>query len=306
MNTIAVVAPGQMGASLALCIKQANPSIRLVTDASNRSSRTRQLAEQHGYEDLGSLDAVLSTAEVALSVLVPDKALEFAQQVAEQARIVHDEGRLKTRFFADLNAVAPSTVQRAAAAFEGLPISFVDGSILGGPAKKDFSPPIALSGPRAEELNAFLHPLFLGRTKVVSDQIGGASALKMSFAALTKGLTGLAVNAALLAEKNGVTDALQEQLGEERPYILSVLQKMVPAATAKAFRWAGEMEEISAAYSDAGLPAAAQIYEGLAGTQNLIAKSKLGEEAIEDNLRAVQEGRTIADVVKVLNEGRKE
>ncbi|GAA5849372.1 hypothetical protein JCM8547_006528 [Rhodosporidiobolus lusitaniae] len=308
METIAVLATGQMGSSFAACIRAANPSIRLLTDLSSRSSRTKRLAQEAGFSDVGSLDAVLQQADVLLSVLVPDQALSFAQEVGEKAKALSAQGRLRTRFFVDLNAVAPLTVQQAARAFEGLPLEFVDGSIIGGPASATYAPFIALSGPATAvaELNVFLHPLFLGSAKVVGVTIGGASALKMSFASLTKGLLSLCTGAAVLAESYGVTQALQSQLEESRPAIYKVLTDEVPKNTAKAFRWVGEMQQIAQAYEGAGIPFGTRTFEGIAEVQRFVAESKLGDEPIEENLKAVKEGRTLEDVVRKLKEGKRD
>jgi putative dehydrogenase len=239
LKTIAILAPGQMGASFATNIRAVNPSIRLVSDVSGRSKRTQKLAQVAGFEDLGSLRAVLEAADVVLSVVVPDKAAQLAQDVAVAAKELVKEGRpIRTRYFVDLNAVAPSTVVKAAEAFSSVPsIAFVDGGIFGGPSTAAYAPPISLSGPpeAVTSLRAFLDPLFLGQIRTVGERVGQASALKLAFASLTKGLNGLAANAALLAEEHGISDALQEQL-KSWPFILKALQERVPSATAKVRR----------------------------------------------------------------------
>ncbi|GAA5949547.1 hypothetical protein JCM21900_000259 [Sporobolomyces salmonicolor] len=307
MNTIAVLTTGQMGSSFSACIKAANPSIRLVTDASKRSPRTQQLARDGSFEDLGSLEAVLSQADVVLSVVVPDKAVELAQEVAQQAKEMGDRGeRIKTRFFADLNAIAPTTVQSVAALFTESPLRVVDGGIIGGPASSTSAPLIALSGEGARELDDFLRPLFLGRTKVAGSEVGQASALKLAYASTTKGFLGLVVNATLLADEYNVLQHLEEEFAASQPHTLKVLKNLIPRNTAKAFRWVGEMEEVSKAYGDAQLPFAATVFEGLAGTQQFIADNDvLGKEPIEEALKQIQEGkRTAEDVLRMLKEGK--
>ncbi|GAA5897414.1 hypothetical protein JCM5296_004156 [Sporobolomyces johnsonii] len=293
-----------MGSSFGACIKAANPSVRLVTDVSKRSPRTQQLARDGGFEDLGSLEAVLSQADVVLSVVVPDKAVELAQEVAQQAKEM-GERRIKTRFFADLNAIAPTTVQSVAALFTDSPVQVVDGGIIGGPASSTSAPLVALSGERAQELDDFLRPLFLGRTKVVGSEVGQASAMKLAYSSTTKGFLGLVVNATLLADEFNVLQHLEEEFAASQPHTLKVLKNMIPRNTAKAFRWVGEMEEISKAYGDAQLPFAATVFEGLAGTQQFIADNDvLGKEPIEEALRQIQEGkRTVEDVLRMLKEG---
>ncbi|BGP49505.1 hypothetical protein JCM10450v2_005396 [Rhodotorula kratochvilovae] len=304
MNTIAVLHPGQMGGSFALPIRQANSAIRLVTAVSQRSARTQELARSYGYEDVGTLEAVLQQSDVVLSVIVPDKAAHLAGEVAAAASSLVQRGeRIRTRCFVDLNAVAPSTVQRAASAFADLPLEFVDGGIIGGPATASSAPLVALSGPAAAEVDAFLHPLFLGRTKVVGAEVGQASALKLAYASLAKGFSALALNAALLADIHGIAGALEEELAASHPNALWVMQNSVPKSTAKAFRWVGEMEEIATAFSDANLPFGAQTFQGIAATQQFVADNKtLGGEPIEHALEEVKKGRTVGDVVRLLQE----
>ncbi|GAA5821358.1 hypothetical protein JCM3770_006349 [Rhodotorula araucariae] len=302
MDTVAVLYPGQMGGSFALPIRAANSAIRLVTASSQRSTRTQELARSYGYEDLGSLEAVLQQADIVLSVIVPGNAEQFAGEVAAAAASLLQRGEtVRTRFFADLNAVAPSTVLRAAGAYAHLPLEFVDGGIIGGPATESTAPLIALSGPAAGELDAFLGPLFLGRTKVVGAEVGQASALKLAYASLSKGLNALALSAALLADRHGVSDALEEELAASQPRTLEVMRKGVPRNTAKAFRWVGEMEEIATAFSDANLPFGAQTFQGIAATQQFVADNgSLGPEPIEQALEEVKKGRTVQDVVRLL------
>ncbi|BGP41355.1 hypothetical protein JCM10449v2_005332 [Rhodotorula kratochvilovae] len=289
MNTIAVLHPGQMGGSFALPIRQANSAIRLVTAVSQRSARTQELARSYGYEDVGTLEAVLQQSDVVLSVIVPDKAAHLAGEVAAAASSLVQRGeRIRTRCFVDLNAVAPSTVQRAASAFADLPLEFVDGGIIGGPATASSAPLVALSGPAAAEVDAFLHPLFLGRTKVVGAEVGQASALKLAYASLAKGFSALALNAALLADIHGIAGALEEELAASHPNALWVMQNSVPKSTAKVrflALFSREMEEIATAFSDANLPFGAQTFQGIAATQQFVADNKtLGGEPIEHAL----------------------
>jgi L-threonate 2-dehydrogenase len=236
LASIAILAPGQMGNSFAALFRTQSPSIRLITNLQGRSPRTVSLARDAGIEDVGSHEEILRQADLILSILVPSQAAALGQGIATSAAAI-SPSLLRTKFYIDLNAVAPSTTQSISKLFASTPIAFIDGGVIGGPATATTSPLIALSGPRAAELDESLSPLFGGRTKVVGDTDSGqASALKLSYASLSKGLTALATNASVLASEHGVLSALVEELGTSNPGALKVVQNNVPWATAKVSR----------------------------------------------------------------------
>lgn len=236
LASIAILAPGQMGSSFAALFRSHSPSIRLITNLQGRSPRTISLARDAGIEDVGSNEEVLKQADLVLSILVPSQAVALGEGVASSAAAISPSS-IRTRFYLDLNAIAPSTTQTISKLFAFTSIAFVDGGVIGGPATATTSPLIAISGPRAAELDQLLSPLFAGRAKVVGEtDAGQASALKLSYASLSKGLTALATNASILAAEHGVLDALVEELGASNPGALKVVQNSVPRATAKVSR----------------------------------------------------------------------
>src|SRR6185312_2321497 len=107
---------------------------------------------------------------------------------------------------------------------------------------------------------ARLRPLGLD-LRVLDAPIGAASALKMSYAGLTKGITALGAALALGAERAATADALLKELRESQPALLPYLARL-PTMFPKAYRWVAEMEEIADFL--AGDPAAQQIYRGTA------------------------------------------
>lgn len=229
---IAICSTGQMGSSFAAVVKAQDESVRLITNLSGRSARTVELAKSAGIEDVGSYEAVLSQADVFLSVLVPDLALRLAKEVADAATTASP---LRTRYFVDLNAIAPSSAATGADFFSSTPVSFVDGGIIGGPATASSAPLLVLSGPQAGDVDSLLSPLFLGRTKTVGDKIGQASALKLSYASLTKGVNALALNASLLASEWGVLHAFEDEVAASNPALTKVIER-IPRNTAKVRR----------------------------------------------------------------------
>ena len=107
-------------------------------------------------------------------------------------------------------------------------------------------------------------------TNIVGDEIGQASALKMCFAAYTKGSTALLCAIVAAADELGVGDALNQQWSRNGSDFAEQTERRVRGVTAKAWRFVGEMEEIAATLEGAGLPggfheAAADVYTRIAG-----------------------------------------
>ena len=99
--------------------------------------------------------------------------------------------------------------------------------------------------------------------------VGAASALKMSYAGITKGFTAVAVAMVLGATRAGSADALYQELALSQPQLLAWLSRQVPRMHPKAYRWVAEMEEIGHFLGD-GAPAGdmfahvARIYQDIA------------------------------------------
>ena len=183
-KTVAILSTGDMGSGLGRLLR--SKSIRVVTNLQGRSSRSQELAKSAGIEDLSSDAELLTSAEIFISVLVPSSAMAIAERISTCSRDL-DRSRLRTKFYIDANAIAPTTTKKMMDLFQNTDITFIDGSIIGGPprVKPDgtwYMPTFAVSGPRTRELN--LDNVF--DVSHVGPDVGQASALKMSFSALAK------------------------------------------------------------------------------------------------------------------------
>ena len=110
---------------------------------------------------------------------------------------------------------------------------------------------------------------------MLAQPVGAASALKMSYAGITKGLTAIGTAMLLAAGRAGMTEALAVELGESQPALAAFLRRSVPGMFAKSGRWVGEMQEIAA--FTGGEPAA--IYQAMAGFFEMIARDAEGDGA---------------------------
>lgn len=229
-----------------------------------RSPATAARAAEAGIVDVEDLEALLAKVEVVLSVCPPAAAGDVAQRV-------HDSGF--GGLYVDLNAVAPATVLEIGR----LHGRFVDGGVIGSPPRSDgsgqsASTRIYLSGEEGDEVAA----LFAGSpvdTHVIGPHPGQASALKMSYAAWTKGTSALLLSVAALARAEGVFEELSSEWDQSIPELRDRVEQLSSRIGSKAWRFVGEMEEIARAYDEAGLPegfhlAAADLYARLSGLKD--------------------------------------
>jgi putative dehydrogenase len=105
--------------------------------------------------------------------------------------------------------------------------------------------------------------------RVLQGPLTAASALKMSYAGITKGFTALGAAMMLAATRGGSAAALKAELAESQPALLGYLSRQTPAMYAKAYRWVAELEEIAEFVGNdhaehAMLTAAARLYERIA------------------------------------------
>jgi 3-hydroxyisobutyrate dehydrogenase-like beta-hydroxyacid dehydrogenase len=186
-----------------------------------------------------------------------------AAEVADQVVACGFKG-----IYADANAVSPQTARRIGRSMREAGARFVDGGIIGGPAWKPGTTWLYLSGQDAEEVAAcFAAGPF--ETEIISDEIGKASALKMCYSANSKGKTALMCAMVAAADEMGVRDALVKQWSRHGSDMAESAFATVSRATAKAWRFAGEMDEIAATFEAAGLPggfhrAAGDVYRRIA------------------------------------------
>ena len=272
--TIALFHPGEMGAAVAACLL--TRGYRVVWASDNRSPASRQRAADAGLEDLGSTERALAAADIALSICVPSGAPALAREIAG-----HNFGGI----YVDANAISPAHSREIGCLVEKSGARFVDGGILGLPPTATRTTRLYLSGPNAPAVT----PLFAGSQTEAIDMgaaIGAASALKMCYAASNKGETALLGIIRSLARREGVDDALMNEWRFSQPGVAERSDNIARRAF-KAWRWAGEMEEIAAAFDDAGLPsgflANAEIYRRLADYKD--ATSPPGSEEVSARLR---------------------
>lgn len=254
MTSILILHPGEMGSSLGACLCSNQHHVGWVSDS--RSAATRKRAEAEGFSEYFDLDRALPNMDVVLSICPP----EFAEATAESVLALNFRG-----VYVDANATSPMTAGRIAAMVGE---NYVDGSIIGPPARRAGATRMYLSGMQASFVRELFSDTFASPTDL-GPAVTAASALKMCYAAYTKGTSALLINIRALAEANAVTDALISEWSISQPDLHARSERTGPSVSPKAWRFAAEMREIASTFAENDLPngfheGAAQVYERLA------------------------------------------
>lgn len=264
VKRVGILSPGDMGGATGAQLR--NNGLEVYTCLEGRSALTRRIAAEAGFIDASSLDELVESVDLLLSILVPSQALGLAEQVAAAMQRTG-----ATPAFADCNAIAPQTVERIGVMIRAAGATFIDAGIIGGPPTPRMDTSFYCSGPDTsafEQLGD--HGL---KVKVVGSKIGMASGIKMVYAASTKGTIALWTELMVAARAMGLEAALMDEFGENHP-IASRTLRSIPGMAHKSGRWVGEMEEIAATFE--GLGMTPKILEGAADMYRFVDSTPLG------------------------------
>lgn len=293
--------------------------VRVLTPS---SEDTRARIRAASIESLSSDQDLVIQSDYIFSIVPPRDALATAKRIAQTCKLsdtatkregIEDPDEQRTRrrpYYVDLNAIAPRLSSEIGSLFADRPDNscsalchFLDGGIIGAPPSQnpqdgnwkkpslvisgsvDFPPSFSLL---AETLNM----------KLVSPKIGAASTLKLSFAALTKGLTALSILSFSTAENESLLPELLRHLEEYSPSIAGAAKRGVTGMPPKAYRWVEEMRGIGEAMDGQGhwdglgrnvYGSFAEIYRGIA----------------EDTVLGEESGETAKETVEVIASQRR-
>jgi 3-hydroxyisobutyrate dehydrogenase-like beta-hydroxyacid dehydrogenase len=271
IETVGILSPGAMGSVVGRVL--IDHGLRVVTSLEGRSERTQGLADAAGVEDLGSIESLVGEVDILLSILVPAQAGNAARTVASALACTDAQP-----LYVDCNAIAPQTAQQIGKMLTASGARFVDASIIGPPPREPGSTRFYAAGPHAGGFAALgdygLDVIVLG------GDIGQASAIKMCYAALTKGLTALGTELLTAAEVLGVLEPLQKEFRTSQATLYERLACSVTRVPVKSRRFAGEMEEIAKTFGAAGLTP--KIHAGAADVYRRMGETPLADRTPED------------------------
>ena len=257
--TVAIVAAGAMGSGVAKRLTE--NGVTVLTSLAGRSAASVKRAEAAGMR--AADDAQLMQADLFLSIVPPGDSRALATRFAP-----HFAAANRKPVFVDCNAVSPPTMRGTGEVIAETGAKFVGAAIIGPPPKSDSAnTKIYVSGPAAAavmKLND--HGLIV---RLLDGPLTAASALKMSYAGITKGFTALAAGMMLAATREGSEEALKAELAESQPAMTAWLDRQMPNMYGKAYRWVAELDEIGAFVGEefaehAMLTAAARFYQRIA------------------------------------------
>ena len=258
MSKIGILHPGDMGISIAASAKNNGHQVYWMSGV--RSDKTRARAEKYNLIEIDSLFRFCQICEMIISVCPPHAAEEVARSVLEAGF----QG-----LYLDANAISNQRAIKIGHMLKVNNIRFVDGGIIGGPAWTPKETWLYLSGKHSDEIvRCFVNgPL---ETKIMGDEIGRASALKMCYAAYSKGTTALLAAILAAAESLEVRNELYKLWDMDNEGFSEQANRRATRVTAKAWRFEGELLEIASTFQNVGLPtgfheAAAEIYHRMAG-----------------------------------------
>ncbi|HET9616354.1 MAG TPA: DUF1932 domain-containing protein [Pseudolabrys sp.] len=257
--TVAIVAAGSMGSGVAKRLTE--NGVTVLTSLAGRSAASAKRAEAAGMRAVD--DAQLMQADLFLSIVPPGDSRALAARFAP-----HFAAANRKPVFVDCNAVSPPTMRGTADVIAATGAPFVGAAIIGPPPKPgSTNTKIYVSGtaaPDVMKLNE--HGLII---RMLDGPLTAASALKMSYAGITKGFTALAAGMMLAATREGSDAALKAELAESQPAMTAWLDRQMPNMYGKAYRWVAELDEIGAFVGEEFaehemLTAAARFYQRIA------------------------------------------
>ena len=289
ISRIGITSPGDMGQAVAQRLKACGFEVYVAL--AGRSTRTQELARKAELIDCGSIEKLVGTCDLIMSILNPAAAVENAREVAAA---MHETGR--TLVYVDCNAIAPQTGREIEAIVSAAGGGFIDAGIIGPPPRGKAKARLYVSGPEAATLSQIADDQL--EVRVIGERVGDASAVKMCYASITKGAVALGVELLIAARKLGVEQALEAEFRESQSDLYEwVLGRAVPMPP-KAYRWVPEMLEIAKTFEGVGLTP--RMLEGAADMYEFIAATPLGKESPET---ARDRARSGPDIIRALADG---
>ena len=267
MTKVSIIAPGNMGAAIGGRLVANGVEVRTLLDG--RSAATVARAEAAGM--VGVTPEAIADVDFVLSVVPPQEVLATARSLAGPLAAA-----ARKPVYVECNAINPATTRAVGAVITETGAAYVDGSIIGMPPREGYAgPALFVSGPDAARVDTL--STYGMDIRVMDGPVGAASAIKMAYGGITKGL--IAVGSAMIlgAVDNDVGGDLKAELAKSQPRLLEGFSRSIPDMFEKAYRWVAEMEEI-AGFLPEGSPHA-EMYRSVAAFYEWLAAEE-GREGI--------------------------
>jgi 3-hydroxyisobutyrate dehydrogenase-like beta-hydroxyacid dehydrogenase len=274
-ETIGVIAMGEMGSGVARRLHERGATV--ITQLTGRTPASASRADRAGAMPVGTDDEFAAQSDFILSIVPPGDAVALAERLAPAIKRAN-----RKTVYVDCNAVSPQTADRIGQVLTGTGCTYVDAGIIGPPPGDTTRTIFYASGPGAKEF-APLSERGLS-IRVMDGPNGAASAMKLSYAGITKGCTAIGSAMMLGATRHDTAEALWQELSESQPMLLNWMRGFVSRMPPKAYRWVAEMEEI------------AQFQEDDAGARDMYLGIARFYQQIADTLDAPKPGDAVAQL----------
>jgi 3-hydroxyisobutyrate dehydrogenase-like beta-hydroxyacid dehydrogenase len=295
--TIGLMSPGDMGHTIADVL--VGKGHRVVTVLSGRSDLTKTRAERAGMVDVADLTALVSESDFIFSIMPPEQAESFA---ADIAATIKESG--ESAVFVDCNAISPDTTLSIETKMKKVGATMLNVGIIGPPPGRGPLTKFYASGKNVD-LISFVDGDGI-KFQPIGDDITKASAIKMCYAALTKGMMTLHTGVLVTAELLGISEEIQNEIAESQKFHWEAMNKRVSMYACDAGRWAGEMDQISETFGAAGTTP--NLHKGAADVFRLLDASPLSVETREtyDKNRTMQQSIEIyAETARKIKDGNR-
>lgn len=210
----------------------------------NPNARPEKLAQ---FDKLGTKVSVdvahdIAMADIILSLVTADQARSATASVA---RFIGPQ-----TLYVDMNSTAPGQKRAAADLLSASSAQYVDAAIMAPIQSPALSVPVLLSGAAADRGLKALSALGFSNLKMIDDNVGSASTIKMIRSVMVKGIEALTAECVIAAEAAGVRDEVLNSLGADWQDRSNYnLDRMLVHGE----RRAAEMEQVCATLSDLGV-----------------------------------------------------
>jgi 3-hydroxyisobutyrate dehydrogenase-like beta-hydroxyacid dehydrogenase len=260
-ENIAIMSIGEMGFHWAKLLK--GHGVEVLTYDRDRGEVSRKRGQNAGVVSLDSMIDLVSQADLIVSIVVPSAAIDIAKKVAEAVKT----SRRKDLVFLDANAISPMTAEEIGKSLEPAAVSFIDGCIIGSAARMGKGTIVYVSGPEANRMQVL--EKFNIPVRVLGASTNQASAFKVVYAGLTKGLQGLFCELLMGARRFGLLEEIRAQYDESFPGLLEKVSSSIVGLKIHAGRRAEEMDELKRTFNHSGMrsymaPAAQKVLEAIA------------------------------------------
>ncbi len=246
---IALIGYGEVGKILAEDLRAQGQAVtvhdRLLLQDGAAAAAMRSHAAQHGVVLAMSHADAVRGADLVISAVTASQTGAVAQACAPA---------IGGAFYLDFNSASPGAKAEAAAFIDGAGGRYVEGAVMTLIGGYRIRVPLLLGGPHAAALLPLITPLGFA-ARVASEQLGVASATKLSRSIMIKGLEVMLIESLTTARHYGVEDAVIASLQETYPGV--DWQKQATYAFQRVIehgrRRGEEMQEAARTVRDAGL-----------------------------------------------------